>query len=165
MIGTGTPIELTESQMADARVRIDLREAPDFGTFTSQLNNTRSCVPIENMRMQLWAGEPITLYRFIGRFRGQVCGCSQDNWQFDGTVEFEDTFDFDPRPWNFPNTRAFDPNGRTPAAEAQTRFANSAIPGRPFPITSVAAPILQSSKDSEANWSGSGRGPRDIGPN
>jgi hypothetical protein len=87
--GTGTPIELSESEMAAVRVKIDLRQVPEFAKLVAQLGPDNLCVAFPNMTSLQWAGEPMTLYRFVGRFSGEVCGCSKSNWEFHGTVNLE----------------------------------------------------------------------------
>lgn len=61
-------------------------------------------------------------------------------------MAFDDYWDFDPKEW-----------GKRPiGAEIRTRFANAAIPGAPFKVTSVPVRLTQWESDKEAYWAGSG---------
>jgi len=71
-------------------------------------------------------------------------------------VNFNDIYKFDPQPYNNPNSPGYDPNGRETAAEWQVRMGNYWIPGKPFDVSSVAAPISQANSDPEAKWIGAG---------
>jgi len=152
----GTPIILTAQEMAAVRVTIDLRKSPAFSQVIAGLNGGQRSVSINNMTMLLHARESATLGRFIWTFNGKLTGSSPSSWQFSGTVNFNDIYKFDPQPYNNPNSPGYDPNGRETAAEWQVRMGNYWIPGKPFDVSSVAAPISQANSDPEAKWIGAG---------
>ena len=60
-------------------------------------------------------------------------------FRFAGTMNWEDTWDFDP---NVPDPHG-SPQMRSEGAERDTRLAHHFLPGDPFPITSETVPVTQ----------------------
>lgn len=71
---------------------------------------------------------------------------STTGWVFEGSMTFNDVYDFDP-------------GNRGGGAEFRVTVARNFMPGSPFNITSESVPVSQWQRDNEATWGGSGLAP------
>lgn len=90
-----------------------------------------------------------TLGTFTIHLVGELTVGKDKSWSFSGSMNFIDTFNFDPKPWS----EVGKPGQRTTAAELQVRFAQN-MAGTGFSISSESMPVHQTSKMSAATMDG-----------
>ena len=118
-----------------------LKWADKFEGYRQRL--TSGSVQITDMPLFLQATEGSTLGHFYSYFTGTLSGTPND-WKFEGTMRFEDVYDFEYRE-EFGSVRNM------------ICFAmRNGVLGKNFNVDSVLAPVTQTSKDSEVQWKGTG---------
>lgn len=143
MDDTGAPITMTQQQMQDCNPIVDIRRSPAFMQQVARIQAAGGGT--EAVRCNGWGGALTngTLGNFTIHWLGNVEVRRDGSWTFSGTVDFYDFWDFDPKGSG---------SGRPWPAEVKVRVANAFLPGRPFPIHSVAVPASQISSNSAATW-------------
>lgn len=149
--GNGQGIKLTLQEMKDCNPIITLTQSERFMSRVQKLQvdaatkKTRVLYPF-TLEMVAGAGTNGTLGQFTVKFQGNLEVEPDGRWATQGTMAFEDTWDFDPRD--------ADTGGRSGQGEAKTRFADKALPGTPFKITSETTTFNQTQADQLIVWSG-----------
>jgi hypothetical protein len=153
MDDTGTAIILTQQEMQDCNPIVDIRRSPAFMSQVARLQAAGGGT--EPVDVRGWGGAMTngTLGNFTIKWRGSVTVEASGSWAFNGTIEFYDFWDFDPKGSG---------SNRPLPAEIKVRTANALLPGQPFHIHSVQAPASQASGNSGANWA-SGFRPVHVG--
>ena len=95
---SGTTYTLTEQDMSDVRVRIDLRNSPQFEPLIASLNGENDFEPVEDTEILLFSGSAGTLGRLMGVLNGEIRGTSESDWSFSGTIRFKNTYHLAPQP-------------------------------------------------------------------
>lgn len=148
MDGTCEPIRLTHQEM------VDCDPQPDINVYNSDRFNTEcnrliragggsSDLSFSALHVAHTTG---TLGNFTVNFTGRLTVDihADPPWTFEGTMNFYDVYDFDPRPFG---------TGRRPwHAEVRVRVAHHGIAGSGFQITSEDVPVRQSYGDAHAQW-------------
>ena len=148
MDDTGNPIELTQQEMIDCNVVVDLRGNASFSDELRSLIRAGGGSRDFGFSELNIANRTGTLANFTINYRGRLMVNMSEPWvwTFRGIMDFEDCYDFDPRPFFSEESR------RTISGELKVRVGQYGIPGRPFPITSVPVPVQQIGTDNRANW-------------
>ncbi|SDS77239.1 protein of unknown function [Actinopolymorpha singaporensis] len=143
MDDSGMPIWLTLQEMQDCNPVVDVRRSTAFMTKVAALAAPGGGTA--TFAFNGWGGARTngTLGNFTVKYYGTVVVKADGSWTFGGTMTFYDYWDFDPKGSG---------SGRPWQAELKVRVAAAFLPGQPFPIFSVAAPMSQSSADSRAMW-------------
>jgi 1,2-phenylacetyl-CoA epoxidase PaaB subunit len=145
MDDTGAEIRLTQQEMIDCNPIVDLRNSPAFlqevGSLPAAGGGTKN-ISVSGAGGALTNG---TLGNFTINYTGQLTITPYSNWQFNGTMNFYDYWNFDPKPFG-------SGSGRPIPAEIKVRVAASGIPGRPFDVRSVDVPVSQTKFDGSATW-------------
>jgi hypothetical protein len=149
MDDTGTPITLSLTEMQDCNPIVDIRRSSAFMTQVATLAGAGGSTASVSVRGAGAAMTNGTLGNFTVNYLGSVTVTASGAWTFTGTMAFYDFWDFDPRGSG---------TGRPPIAELKVRVANALLPGSPFHIFSVPAPVTQASTDGAAHW-GTGAAP------
>lgn len=103
---------------------------------------------VKNWQILTGAYNSGTLGNFYATVNGTFTGVNNKDgsagWVFQGTLQMNDYWDFDP-----------DPTGqkRPSLAEGLVRFANKYLLGKPFSITSVPVPVNQTSNQNTFDYS------------
>ncbi|MDD4881617.1 MAG: hypothetical protein PHX10_08580, partial [Gallionellaceae bacterium] len=149
--GHGNPIKLSLQEMKDCNPVINLNKSGPFTRRLEKLRNeaaaTRKSVAYPfTLEMVAGAATNGTLGQFTVRFAGKLVVEPDGGWAADGTMDFSDTWDFDPK----------DPDkgGRSGQGEAKTRIGNTFLPGTPFQITSETTAFRQTQDDDLVVWAG-----------
>lgn len=144
--GRGGRITLTLQEMKDCNPHVTLLQEP---AFVKLLDDARlqpgRAFPFE-MGIPSAALTNGTLGQFTTLTRGMLVAGSDGTWSATGTMQFSDTWDFDPKDWKT--------GGRTTQGEIKTRVGNIFLPGQGFPIDSETTPFSQSQRDSTVVWAG-----------
>jgi len=150
MNSDGKKITLTEQEMKDCQPEVTLYRSNEFLRQVRMQNARGGGTAKVDVSGEATAHAKGTLNAFTIRWRGSVTVRAGGIWTFTGTIEFRDTWNFDPKPFGPDNHRSI-------AGEIKARIANGILPGKGFPIDSVRVPATQSSKDDnpKATW-GSG---------
>lgn len=138
-------IHLAFEDMRELRARVDITRRSDratptqFETILAKMKldgeTTRKVeFSISTARSYL----PGTVGSFTANFRGLVTRGEDDAWTFEGSVSFEDDWDFDAA------------GHRTGYAEVQTTLARNFLIGRPFHVESDWVPVRQDSAGEDA---------------
>ena len=156
MNDTGTPINLSLTEMIDVNPIVNIRQSRAFEreltALQSQVRASATAgkpapaVKFIEVHGPGWALTNGTLGNFTIRYHGILTVETDGNWSFTGFMTFYDVWDFDPKP--------FGTSGRSFAGEVKTRVASVALPGSSFEITSVPAVLTQSGVDRSATWAG-----------
>jgi hypothetical protein len=153
MDDTGTSIVLTQQEMQDCNPIVNIRRSPAFMSQVARLQAAGGGTEAVDVRGAGGAMTNGTLGNFTIKWRGSVTVEASGRWAFNGTIEFYDFWDFDPKGSG---------SNRPLPAEIKVRVANAFLPGQPFHIHSVQAPASQASGDPAANWA-SGFRPVHVG--
>ncbi|CAN5909646.1 hypothetical protein BH11PSE8_BH11PSE8_00640 [soil metagenome] len=149
--GKGTPIKLTLQEMKDCNPMIDLNASKPFVARVTKLQaeaaakNAQVVYPF-TLEMVAGAATNGSLGQFTVKFKGQIDAEPDGSWLAKGTMEFSDTWDFDPRDAAT--------GGRSGQGEAKTRFADQVLPGTPFEISSESTAFEQTQADALIVWAG-----------
>jgi hypothetical protein len=151
MDDTGNPITLTPQEMMDVNPIVDIRKSRGFKSELAALASDVASSGTTNARFINVTGlgqarTNGTLGNFTIHYSGALTVNPDGKWFFGGTMRFTDYWDFDPKP--------FGRSGRSTAGEVKTRVAAAGLPGSPFRINSIAAPLAQSGTDPRAVWAG-----------
>jgi uncharacterized protein DUF4157 len=145
MDDTGATVNLSKAEMIGCNPIVDLRRSPAFlGEVSSRSAGGSASIAVSGWGGALTNG---TLGNFTINYAGTLNVTPAAGWTFSGAMNFYDYWDFDPKPFN-------SGSGRPASAEIKVRVAAAALPGRPFPVTSVTVPVSQSSADTQATWAG-----------
>ena len=147
MDDTGAAIKLTQQEMIDCNPIVDLNNSKPFLAEVAALKTKKGGT--KAIAVSGWGGALTngTLGNFTINYKGNVTVTASGDWNFSGTMNFHDYWDFDPKPFN-------SGSGRPIPAEIKVRVANTALPGQPFDINSVDVPVSQKSGDDKASWAG-----------
>ncbi|MBK8271416.1 MAG: hypothetical protein IPK83_25090 [Planctomycetes bacterium] len=150
MLGNGQTFQMTEAEMHEAAVFVDL------GSHKGLLDAIDAACKAGQKSLSIssnytgFAQTNGTLNGFQIKYSGIVkikqckdCTCG---WEFKGTMSFYDVFDFD----------LGGDKARSKYGWVATTVGNLFIDGKAFSVTSVTVPIRQSCNDKEAQWSGTG---------
>jgi Domain of unknown function (DUF4157) len=143
MDDTGTALTLTQQEMQDCNPIVNIRRSTAFMSQVARLQAAGGGTEPVNVQGLAGAMTNGTLGNFTIKWRGSVRVEASGSWAFNGTIEFYDFWDFDPKGSG---------SNRPLPAELKVRAANMFLPGKPFHIYSVQAPASQASSDSSANW-------------
>jgi Domain of unknown function (DUF4157) len=157
MDDTGTPITLTSQEMIDVNPRVNITASLGFqrelaalqASVLAKASATGTAaadvryIEVEGPGQAFTNG---TLGNFTIKYKGLLTVTSAGEWTFDGTMCFYDYWDFDPKP--------FGTSGRSTIGELKTRVAAIGLPGQPFHIDSMDAPLTQTGTDPRAVWLG-----------
>ncbi len=149
MDDTGAEITLTEREMADCNPIVDIRRMRN-NSFQTELGRLQAAGGGNaSLSGPGYGGAQTngTLGNFTINWSGELAVSASGSWRFEGTMNFYDYWDFDPRPFG-------SGSGRPAFAEVRVRAAAYGLPGRPFHIRSVDAPVIQDNAHSGASWSG-----------
>lgn len=149
--GNGKPIKLTVQEMADCNPVISLTDSSRFNhridLLRLEADKTKKAVPYPfTLEMVAGAGTNGTLGQFTVAFSGNIVVQPDGNWVAEGTMQFSDTWDFDPKD--------AETGGRSAAGEKKTRFANQFLPGTAFDISSESTAFKQTQADDLVVWTG-----------
>lgn len=141
MDDTGSPIILTAQEMQDCNPIVDLRRSRGFMSAVARLQAQGGGT--QAISVTGWGGALTngTLGNFTIHYDGMLAVNSSESWTFSGNMWFEDYWDFNTGGANRPL-----------GAEIKVRVANAFLPGQPFAISSVLAPVSQSDSDQRATW-------------
>lgn len=149
--GNGKSIKLTLQEMKDCNPAINLNHSQPFVNRLEKLRKEAATTqkPVNypfTLEMVAGAWTNGTLGQFTVKLAGKIVMQSDGRWSADGTMEFADTWDFDPK----------DPEkgGRSGQGEVKTRFGNVFLPGTAFDITSETTPFRQTQADDFVVWAG-----------
>lgn len=160
MDDTGNPITLTLQEMQDVNPRININHRrsrqfkQELALLQQQMRDSAAAnngqpTPQAKYIEVSGPGQAMTngtLGNFTIKYKGILTVMTDGNWTFLGTMSFYDYWDFDPKP--------FSRSGRSTAGELKTRVAATFLPGQPFKINSVEAPLTQTGQDPRAAWAG-----------
>jgi hypothetical protein len=156
MDDTGTAITLTQQEMVDVNPRVNIttslgfrRELTDLQAKVKASAAAGTPTPAAKYIEVSGPGQAMTngtLGNFTIRYKGMLTVNSDGTWTFVGTMSFYDIWDFDPKP--------FGTSGRSTPGEIKVRVAAVGLPGQPFEIFSVDAPLTQTGSDPRAVWAG-----------
>lgn len=149
--GNGRAIKLSLQEMTDCNPIIDLNASKPF---VSRVEKLRAEAAVKKARvdypftLEMVAGALTngTLGQFTVKLKGAIEVEPGGTWLAHGTMEFVDTWDFDPRD--------ADTGGRSGQGEAKTRFADKALPGTPFAISTETTAFRQTQADRLVTWAG-----------
>ena len=143
MDDTGATINLSLAEMIGCNPVVDVKRSPAFMGAVGLLRGGGST----HINFSGWGGALTngTLGNFTINYAGTLVVSTAGNWSFNGMMNFYDYWDFDPKPFG-------SGSGRPVPAEIKVRVASAALPGRPFNVTSVTAPIRQTNTDRLATW-------------
>lgn len=88
------------------------------------------------------AGTQGTLGQFTINFEGILMRGEDNEWSFEGTMQFYDKWDFDKKR----------KGGRTPGSETATDVGRLFLPGKAFEILSPKIKVKQTRKDQKVDW-------------
>lgn len=152
MDGTGEPYVLSHEEMIACHAGMSLRVCEPFmaqvGLLKEAGGGTQSVPYVKSLGV---AASPATLGNFRVEWRGAVT-VTGEAWQFTGSVQFYDVYDFD----------AHDDGSRPHWAELKTRLAGKVIAGKPFEIHSTPIAAWQTHEDVLAQWVGYTDGSEDA---
>ena len=149
--GKGKALDITETEMVEIRARpVDLNNVEKFSEeildiALDQLDITgREFVEVSlnSFIVDNSAGMQGSLGKFKVRFDGTVTVYQDGSYAFDGTMQYIDMWDFDPKA----------EGKRTETGERETRFANATLPGEGFLIKSPKIKVYQDSKMDQIDW-------------
>lgn len=149
--GNGRAIKLSLQEMKDCNPIIDLNDSKPF---VSRVEKLRAEAVVKKARvdypftLEMVAGALTngTLGQFTVKLKGAIEVEPGGRWLAHGTMEFVDTWDFEPRD--------ADTGGRSGQGEAKTRFADKALPGTPFAISTETTAFRQTQADRLVTWAG-----------
>jgi len=153
MEGQGKPLVLSEPQMKASNPTANITHSKAFQGKLAHLqekvkHSSRSSASDSIDVTQLAVAQTNgTMGGFTVHYTGALAVHQGGGWQFQGTMDFRDTWDFDPRTFADPKS------GRSAVGELKTR-AGAYMQGHPFPVVSVAVPVLQSDTDAGVRWRG-----------
>lgn len=149
--GEGAPIHLEEAEMVELGVNIDLGARAEFNDQIIQIAQNGGGTAHVSFSTFEAATTHGTLGNFTANYEGDLSVTVNDSgnvtgWSFDGSVNFFDDWNFDPRPRG----------ERSTYAEILTRVGDAFLPGESFAITSDSVPLVQTHLLTEAIWAGTG---------
>jgi hypothetical protein len=143
MDDVGTPLKLTRQEMIDCNATVDIRRSVDFRAEVARLQKAGGGSSTIAVSGPAGARTNGTLGNFTIHYKGSLVVEKSGAWTFDGTIDYYDYWDFDPKGSG---------SNRPLAAELKVRLASVGLPGQPFAITSELVPAMQRSTDSAASW-------------
>jgi len=148
--GNGTPVKLDESQMKELGVNANITNSQGFNDRIQEIANQGGGTQSVSFSSLAGAGTHGTLGTFTINYNGDLtvnvdAQGNITNWSFDGTMDFQDRWDFNPEPWGT----------RTQYGEVLTRIGDRFLPGEAFDITSDSIAVSQNNTSVEVVWSGS----------
>ncbi|MEK6288293.1 MAG: DUF4157 domain-containing protein [Acidobacteriota bacterium] len=147
MNDTGTAVTLSQAEMVGCNPIVDLKRSAVFLQHVANLRSGGGGTQL--ITFSGWGGALTngTLGNFTINYRGRLTVSPAGGWNFVGTMDFYDYWDFDTKPFS-------SGSGRPVSAEIKVRTAAAFLPGRPFPVTSVQVPVWQTNANTRATWSG-----------
>lgn len=145
--GMGSEYQLTEQEMVDLYPVVTLVGSKDFQAAYNSLVQ-KGGGTIENLTFSgnATARANGTLATFNVNYEGSLTVIGSE-WGFEGEMTFSDTYDFD----------AKSAGERANFNEFKTMVGRVFLPGEPYPVTSEALTVEQTSfEPREAQWAGSG---------
>lgn len=148
----GESFHLTRQQMVDCNPYITLLKSRKFNDCLRSMAEKTPRSPAQPqsilLRFTTLAGALTngTLGQFTVNVKGNLIFKAMDNWEFVGTMDFYDEWDFD--------IKDFDTGGRSLQGELKTRFAHYVMPGQGFKVNSETVGFTQSNNDDTVAWQG-----------
>jgi hypothetical protein len=140
--GGGATFHLNAEQMEATNPFIQLQTSDQFHRLRAAGPGERN-VQFAGLARALTLG---TLGAFTVNYNGRLTVSENGDWNFTGSMYWQDRFDFDPRPLGI------QPFDRSPRGEQEVRIASAFLRGRPYSITSDVVNVRQSRSDYCATY-------------
>lgn len=146
VFGGGATLNLSEQEMIDCNPYINLARTKKFQDALTEAAKTPGKPTPIKIKVPAIALTNGTLGNFSVNVTGTLTAANDGSWQVNGTMNFYDIYDFDPKP--------FAKSGRSTQGEIKTRVGHYFIPGKDYEVTSVDTKFTQTQADNSVVWAG-----------